>query len=237
MIRLTLLSCEERSKCGFQSQMTKTLMLMFKRLLFLYNEEQIFVFHPIFKPLNMSDCMHRETLEKRSRKCTYILWFYFVFWARVLSPMLPWEPGSEDVTNTGLFTALPSLVGTLLRAEQNCQGRSVALLTLRDGGRVLGELPPAHCLYAPIDICLQIIFQPVYLQTHPKSPGLLHTELLPNTTLTGKQPGRPRSQEALLEPCATTLSPRSCVPAIWMGFQVVGIYGFDEKRKHITGKL
>lgn len=39
-------------------------MAMFKQLLFVYYEEQVFVFCHIFKLLNVSNCVHREILEK-----------------------------------------------------------------------------------------------------------------------------------------------------------------------------
>lgn len=59
---------------------------------------------------------------KRSSKCPHVLWFYSVFQARASDPtepepaLLSASPGSGGVTNTGLFTALPSLVIMLLRA-------------------------------------------------------------------------------------------------------------------------
>lgn len=103
----------------------------------------------------------------RSRKCAHVLGFYSVFQAWASTPTSPractllCELGSKDVTNTALFTGLPSLVITPLRAPVGCQDCSVALLILHDSQRLFGKPPLAHCLYAPIDICLEIILQSV----------------------------------------------------------------------------
>lgn len=126
--------------------------------------------------------------------------FYSVFQARASTPTSPQactplcELGSKDVTNTGLFTALPSLVITLLRAPADCQDYSVALLMLYDSQRHFGKPPLAHCLYAPIDICLKIILQSVCLQMRHQHLGLLLTELLPKTAQTRTTVSRPQTK-------------------------------------------
>lgn len=135
----------------------------------------------------------------RSRACAHVLGFYSVFPARASTPTSPQacsllcELGSEDVTNTGLFTALPSLVITPLRAQRAAR-TSVALLILHDSRRLFGKAPLAHCLYAPIEICLKIILQSVYLQMRLQHRGLLLTELLPKTAQTGATLSSPQTK-------------------------------------------
>lgn len=129
-----------------------------------------------------------------------VLGFYSVFPARastLTSPQacsLVCELGSEDVTNTRLFTALPSLVIAPLRAPAGCQACSAAPLIFRDSRRLFGKAPLAHCLYAPIEICLKIILQSVCLQMHLQHRGLLPTELLPKTAQTGASLSSPQTK-------------------------------------------
>lgn len=63
-------------------------MLIFQQLLFLYDEEQIFVFHHIFKLLNMSNCVLREILEK-GLGSMQMFWDLILFQARALNSKSP----------------------------------------------------------------------------------------------------------------------------------------------------
>lgn len=63
-------------------------MLIFQQLLFLYDEEQIFVFHHISKLLNMSNCVLREILEK-GLGSMQMFWDLILFQAQALNSTSP----------------------------------------------------------------------------------------------------------------------------------------------------
>lgn len=67
------------------------------------------------------------------------------------------------MTNLGLFAALPSLVIMQLGARTGLPGPQHGPVNITGQSETFWKPPLAHCLHAPVDVCLKIIVQPVYL--------------------------------------------------------------------------
>lgn len=120
----------------------------------------------------------QRDFRKRSRKYANVLGLDFVS-----SPSIEFHKsrdcdpseslGFTNMTNTGFFTALPSLVIMLLRARAGLPRRQRSPVNIAWQSDVFLENLLFPCLYTPFDICLKIILQSLYLQMHQKRLGHL----------------------------------------------------------------
>lgn len=145
------------------------------------------------------------------------------------------SPASSVMTNTAFLLHRLTILGHNVAQGRGrgCQDHSAALLILHDRRRLFGKPLLLRCLYTPIDICLKITLQPVYLRLRHKSLGPLRAVLLPNTAVAGRCPVQPRDPR---HPAGTIGLP-SVVPGPCPCCLNVQVTNIDRLYRALTGDL